>query len=117
MAVPRGMVMSVMALGVRQAQPLAEASHFPVDLRANHDMPVIRQKTIREQFDWRQCQCLDHHPLEGLEVLRHVKKRLPPIASVEHVINAVRLIRPGWSPHATASKAAENTSRNLPSQP
>jgi hypothetical protein len=64
-------------------------------------MPVIRQETIRKKFDLRAFHRLDHHPLKCLEVLRLVKDRLAPIASVEHVINAVRLVRPWWPPHAT----------------
>jgi len=101
MAIARGLIMSMVALRVRQAQPLAEPAHFPVDLRADHQMPVIRQETIRKQFDLRAFQRLDHHPLERLEVLRLVKHIVAPIASVEHVINAILLVRPWCSPHAT----------------
>ena len=98
MAVSGGVIMSMMALGVREAQPLAESPHFSVDLRADHPMPVIRQETIRKKVDLRAFQRLGHHPLKGLEVLRLVKDRFAPIASVEHVINALRLVGPWWAP-------------------
>src|SRR3989304_6155631 len=103
MALSGGVIMSMMALGVRQTQPLAESPHFPVDLRADHHVPVIRQETICEKFDLRALDGLDHHPLKGLEVLRLGKQWFAPVATVEHVINGIRLVRPWLSSHATGA--------------
>ncbi len=51
-AVPLRVTMRGMALRVYQPQPLSESLHFLIHLGANHPMPIIRQKTIRETV-WR----------------------------------------------------------------
>ena len=40
---------AMMALGVCQIQPLTESPHLPVDLRADHPMPV--HQTLRIQVN------------------------------------------------------------------
>jgi hypothetical protein len=49
-----GVIMCMMALGVRQIQTLTESLHLPVELRADQQMTVLRHQTIlsfRKRFD------------------------------------------------------------------
>jgi len=98
-ALPRGVVVSMITLCVSQTEPLAKTPHFPIDLRADDQMPVILHQAIAIKVKLDTSKRFFQDVLERLIIAIFVEDRLTTIGAVEHVISEPRFVGSFWSAH------------------
>ena len=79
--------MGVPALSVRERKPSDETRQFPVRLRLDHEVPMIRHQAPGQKAGARPLDCLLENSLERLVIGVGLKNRQACIAAVEHVIH------------------------------
>ena len=93
--------MGVPALRVREREPSDETRQFPVCVRLDDEVPMIRHQAPSQKVSTVTLDCLLENPLERLEIGVGVKNWHAGIAAVEHVIHHASIRCSLWSPHAT----------------